>query len=105
MSCERLSGLEKLARHFKWWRDSHYERWIDDVILKINEQGITDEDKEKIATIIDWKMMFETIDISASEFWNILNESDFKDDSIADKESFFSYLRDMGCDVDALEKR
>ena len=107
MSFEQLSGLQKLASDFEWWRHTHHQRWIDDVIYKIESQGIENGDKEKIAEIIDWKLLLETLDISPSKFWEIYQESEFQeDDEIAEsKDEFFSYLKDLGIDVDGLERK
>ena len=105
MTCEKKSGLKKLANDFEWWRQSHHQKWIEYVILKIKEQGITDEDKEKIASIIEWKLFFETTEIRPSKFYEIIQESDFNDGIAESKEDFMQYLKDMGCDVDELESR
>ena len=45
MSCEKLSGLERFAKQCGWWRESHFSRWIDYVIEKIEKDGITDDEK------------------------------------------------------------
>lgn len=88
---------------FQECKESRHSRFCNAIAVKVKQGGFTDDEKEFIAQMIDWKFLF--LNVKPSEFYDIMQESEFNHftDNMS-KEAFFEDLKNYGVDVDGLEK-
>lgn len=97
------SPLDMLATNMQHIKERRHARFCDAMALRVKAGGFTDDEKETIADMIDWKFIF--LNTKPSEFYDIIHESDnLQEYGKMSKEDFFHELRQYGVDVDELER-
>lgn len=103
---KQRSNWDLLVETMDYWRQTRHSRFCEAMAKKVNQDGFTDDEKETIAKIIDYKFLFSHIDITPSEFFDIYQESDHVHELDGmTKDEWFDDLRRHGVDVDELEKQ
>jgi len=97
------NNMDLLVEKMDNCRETRHARFCDAMAMKVRNDGFTDDEKEFIAQMIDWKFLF--LDVKPSKFYDIMNECD--DNHLTDnmsRQEFFDDLKRYGVDVDELEK-
>ena len=101
---KKRTNWQLFVEKMDYWRQTRHSRFCEAMAKKVNQGGFTDDEKETIAKIIDYKFIFSYIDITPSKFFEIYQESDYADDLDMTIDEWFDELRNHGVDVDELEK-
>ena len=99
------SPLDLLAKNMQDIKERRHARFCDAMALRVKAGGFTDDEKEFIADMIDYRFLFSELDLKPSKWFEILQESDYihvLDDVSLDE--YLNELRYYGVDVDELEK-
>ena len=97
------NNMDLLVEKFDYCKKSWHKDFCDDMAMKVKQGHFTDDEKEFIASMIDWKFLF--LNCKPSEFYDIMAECD--DNHFTDnmsRQEFFEDLKRYGVDVDELEK-
>ena len=96
------TGFDVFVEKMDYCKETRHSRFCDAMAMRVKQGGFTDDEKETIAEMIDWKFLF--LNTKPSEFYEIMQESESNATDNMSKEAFFDELRTYGVDVDALEK-
>ena len=102
---KQKNNMDLLAEKMDYCRQTKHQRFCDAMAKKVNQGGFTDDEKETIAKIIDYKFFFSDLDIKPSKWFEIMQESEYNHD--LDNISLDEYLNELrrhGVDVDELER-
>lgn len=97
------NNMDLLVEKMNYCKENRHARFCEAMAMKVKDGGFTDDEKEFIAEMIDWKFLF--LNVKPSEFYDMLNECD--DNHFTEnmsKQEFFEDLKRYGVDVDELEK-
>ena len=102
---EKRTNWHLFVEKMDYWRQTRHARFCEAMAKKVNQGGFTDDEKETIAKMIDYKFLFSNIDITPSKVFEIYQESSHVHDlDNMTKDEWFDELRIHGVDVDELEK-
>ena len=94
--------MDLLVEKFDYCRETRHARFCDAMAMKVKQGQFTNDEKEFIASMIDWKFIF--LNCKPSEFYEIMAESDNHLTDNMSRHEFFEDLKRYGVDVDELEK-
>lgn len=99
------NNIDLFVEKMNYVKETRHKRFCDAMAKKVNQGGFTDDEKETIAKIVDYRFFFSDLDLKPSKWFEILQESEFNHDlDGVSLDEYLNELRRYGVDVDGLEK-
>ena len=102
---KQKNNLDLFVEKMDYCKQTRHLRFCEAMAKKVNQDGFTDDEKETIAKMIDYRFFFSDLDIKPSKWFEIMQESEYNHD--LDNISLDEYLNELrrhGVDVDELER-
>lgn len=102
---KQKNNWDLFVEKMDYCKQTRHLRFCEAMAKKVNQDGFTDDEKETIAKMIDYRFFFSDLDLKPSKWHEILQDSghlDYVNNMTLDE--WFNELRRHGVDVDELER-